>query len=230
MSFRWIVIILVVVAVIGGLAWLRYSWLPGSEKNRVSYSVGRTIGGNLRKESMDLNLIAMGFGIRDALSGEAGLLTRDEHHRIQTSLQRDMVEKAKVKAKHVGEAMKRESAVFLAENKEKEGVITLASGLQYTVIREGSGESPRMNDRVVSHYRGRLIDGTVFDESYSLDQPAIFPVNGVIAGWQEALQLMKVGALWEIFVPADMAYGESSPGPIPPNAALVFEIELLGIK
>ena len=230
MKFRWIVIILVVVAVIGGLAWLRYSWLVGSEKNRLSYSVGKTIGDNLRKESMDLNLIALGLGIRDALSGEAALLTRDQHHRIQSSLQREMGEKAKVKAKQVGKAMERESAVFLAENKEKEGVTTLASGLQYRVIREGSGESPRSNDRVIAHYRGRLIDGTVFDESYSLDQPAIFPVNGVISGWQEALQLMKVGAMWEIFVPADLAYGESSPGPIPSNSALIFEIEFLGIK
>jgi FKBP-type peptidyl-prolyl cis-trans isomerase FklB len=120
---------------------------------------------------------------------------------------------------------------FLAQNAKKEGVVTTASGLQYKVIKSGMGESPRPTDTVKVHYHGTLIDGTVFDSSVQRGQPISFPVNGVIPGWVEALQLMKVGDKWQLFIPARLAYGDRSPGPaIPPNSALIFEVELLGIE
>ena len=120
---------------------------------------------------------------------------------------------------------------FLAQNAKKEGVVTTASGLQYKVIQSGTGESPKLTDRVKVHYHGTLIDGTVFDSSVQRGQPIFFPVNGVIPGWVEALQLMKVGDKWRLFIPAKLAYGDQSPSPaIPPNSALIFEVELLGIE
>jgi FKBP-type peptidyl-prolyl cis-trans isomerase FklB len=120
---------------------------------------------------------------------------------------------------------------FLAENGKKEGVITTASGLQYKVLKSGSGESPRLTDRVKVHYHGTLIDGTVFDSSVQRGEPIVFPVGGVIPGWIEALQLMKVGDKWQLFIPANLAYGDRSPSPaIPPNSVLIFEVELLGIQ
>jgi len=122
-------------------------------------------------------------------------------------------------------------ATFLAENAKKEGVITTASGLQYKVIKSGTGESPRLTDTVKVNYQGTLIDGTVFDSSMRHGGPATFPINRVIPGWTEALQLMKVGDKWQLFIPANLAYGDQSPGPtIPPNSVLIFEVELLGIE
>ena len=129
------------------------------------------------------------------------------------------------------EANRQKGEAFLVENQKKEGVITLPSGLQYKVIEEGTGESPKPNDTVVTHYRGTLIDGKEFDSSYRRGEPASFPVNRVIAGWTEALQLMKVGAKWQLFIPPELAYGERGAGrAIGPNAALIFEIELVEIQ
>lgn len=123
------------------------------------------------------------------------------------------------------------SETFLAQNAKKEGVKTTASGLQYKVIQSGTGESPKLTDRVKVHYHGTLIDGTVFDSSVQRGQPISFPVGGVIPGWVEALQLMKVGDKWQLFIPAKLAYGDQSPSPaIPPNSVLIFEVELLGIE
>jgi len=122
-------------------------------------------------------------------------------------------------------------AAFLAANAKKEGVITTASGLQYKIIKSGTGESPKLTDTVKVYYQGTLIDGTVFDSSMQHGGPATFPISGVIPGWTEALQLMKVGDKWQLFIPANLAYGGRSPGPaIPPNSVLIFEVELLGIE
>ena len=130
-----------------------------------------------------------------------------------------------------GEKNKREGETFLAENSKKEGVVTTPSGLQYRVITEGTGKQPSANSTVTVHYRGKLLDGTEFDSSYKRGEPATFPLSGVIAGWTEALQLMKVGSKYELFVPANLAYGErGSRGAIPPNATLIFEVELLAVK
>lgn len=134
-------------------------------------------------------------------------------------------------AKKVGEKNKREGDVFLAENKKKPGVKTLPSGLQYKVLKEGTGRTPKKADTVVTHYRGTLLDGKEFDSSYRRGEPATFPLNHVSRGWTEALQLMKVGSKWELLVPAQLAYGENGAGSdIGPNATLIFEVELLGIK
>ena len=130
-----------------------------------------------------------------------------------------------------GAAQADAGAAFLAANAKKDGVVTTASGLQYKVLKSGAGESPKAADRVKVHYHGTLIDGTVFDSSVQRGEPAVFPVNAVIPGWVEALQLMKVGDKWQLFIPAGLAYGDRSPGPgIPPNSVLIFEVELLGIE
>ena len=130
----------------------------------------------------------------------------------------------------MGSANKKADIEFLAKNKKEKGVKTLASGLQYQIIKAGTGASPKATDTVVTHYRGNLIDGKVFDSSYKRGQPATFPVNGVIKGWTEALQKMKVGGKWKLFIPSELAYGEKGPASIGPNSVLIFEIELLEIK
>lgn len=147
-------------------------------------------------------------------------------------MQQEEMEAKMAKQREQAESSGKAGVDFLAANKEKEGVITLESGLQYKVLKSGDGESPSLNDTVVTHYRGTLIDGTEFDSSYNRGEPATFPVTGVISGWTEALQLMKVGDKWQLFIPSELAYGANprAGGPIPPHAALIFEIELLGIE
>ena len=140
-----------------------------------------------------------------------------------------MAEKADAEAKVAGAANKKEGDAFLAANKSKPGVKTLASGLQYKVLKEGTGATPKLGDTFKAHYRGTLLNGTEFDSSYNRE-PLVLPVKRVIPGWQEALQLMKVGSKWQLFVPANLAYGESGQRDIPPNSVLVFEMELLGIE
>ena len=148
-----------------------------------------------------------------------------------TELQKELMEKQAERNKQLAEKNKTEGEAFLAQNSKKEGVKTLPSGLQYKVIKEGTGKTPKADDTVVTNYRGTSIDGTEFDSSYKRGQPATFPVKGVIAGWTEALQLMKEGSKWELFIPSNLAYGERGAGNfIGPNAALVFEIELITVK
>jgi FKBP-type peptidyl-prolyl cis-trans isomerase FklB len=141
------------------------------------------------------------------------------------------MEKQAERTKQLAEKNKKEGEAFLAANKTKEGIKTLPSGLQYKVIKEGTGKTPTAEDTVVTNYRGTLTDGTEFDSSYKRGQPATFPVKGVIPGWTEALQLMKEGSKWELFIPSNLAYGEQGAGGvIGPNAALIFEIELISVK
>ena len=145
--------------------------------------------------------------------------------------QQEIQNKQIAKMKEASEKNAKEGAAFLAENKNKEGVITLESGLQYKVLKSGDGPSPKETDTVVTHYRGNLINGEIFDSSYKRGQPATFPVSGVIAGWTEALQKMKVGDKWQLFIPSNLAYGENGAGQkIGPNEVLIFELELLEIK
>jgi FKBP-type peptidyl-prolyl cis-trans isomerase FklB len=142
-----------------------------------------------------------------------------------------MMAKQQELAKMAGEKNQKEGEAFLAENKKKEGVITLPSGLQYKVIKAGSGNKPKATDTVTVHYQGTLVNGTEFDSSYRRGQPVSFPVNGVIPGWTEALQLMEAGAKWQIVIPSNLAYGDRGAGPqIGPNATLIFEIELISIQ
>ena len=202
------------------------------QKNRVSYSIGVNIGNNLRQDSIAFNPDALLRGLMDASRDSAERLMSDTEMQstlmaLQDSMQKKQMEDARV----TGEKNKLMGEAFLAANGKKDGIITRPSGLQYRVMTEGTGKSPSATSTVTVHYRGKLLDGTEFDSSYKRGEPATFPLNGVIAGWTEALQLMKVGSKYELFIPADLAYGErGSRGSIPPNAALIFEVELLDVK
>jgi len=201
-----------------------------SEENKVSYIIGFQIGSNLRQDSLTIDQKVFLAGLNQGLDGGESLISQEEATQVMTSLQANMQEKAAAKQKEDLEKNAGEGEKFLAENAKKEGVVVLESGLQYKVIEEGSGESPKATDTVVTNYRGTLIDGTEFDSSYKRGEPAKFPVNRVIQGWTEALQLMKPGAKWELYVPSDLAYGASGAGGmIGPNATLIFEIELIGL-
>jgi len=191
-----------------------------NQKEKMSYIIGMDIGNNLKKQSVEVDPNILAKGIGDALAGGKPLLTEQEIRETMAGFQKEMAAKKK-----------KEGEAFLAENKKKDGVKTLPSGLQYKVIKKGSGKKPTSSDTVATNYRGTLVDGTEFDSSYRRGQPATFPVKGVIPGWTEALQLMEVGSKWQLFVPSNLAYGERGAGPnIGPNATLIFEIELISIQ
>ena len=197
------------------------------QKDKVSYVIGMDIGNNLKKQSVSVNSKIVAKGIEDALAGAKPLLTEQEVQETMMAFQKEMM----AKQAEVAKKNKTEGEAFLAENKKKEGVKALPSGLQYKVIKAGTGKKPKLNDTVTVHYRGTLIDGTEFDSSYKRGQPVTFQVNGVIPGWTEALQLMEQGAKWQLFIPSNLAYGEKGAGGvIGPNATLIFEIELISIQ
>jgi FKBP-type peptidyl-prolyl cis-trans isomerase FklB len=200
-----------------------------TEMEKVSYIIGTQIAGNLKKAEIDVNLESLMQGLKDALEGTKLEISQAEMTKIYTAWQQKM--RAKQAAKQAEEATKNLAAgtAYLEANKAKEGVKVLPSGLQYKVITEGTGNTPTGDDKVKTHYRGTLIDGTEFDSSYKRNQPAEFPVKGVIKGWTEALQLMKEGGKWELYIPADLAYGQRGRPGIPANSTLVFEIELIEI-
>ncbi len=189
------------------------------------------LGANLHKQSVPVDPNIMARGLKDALAGGKTLLTEEEARAAITAVQNDMREKQQAKMQVAGDANKKEGEAFLADNKSKEGVVALPSGLQYKVLKEGNGPKPTATDSVVCNYRGTLINGTEFDSSTKHGGPATFPVNGVIKGWTEALQLMPVGSKWQLFVPSDLAYAERGAGAdIGPNATLIFEVELVSIQ
>ena len=193
--------------------------------------MGMNFGAGLRKQSIDIDPAILARGLRDAFSNGKTLLTEDEARAILTQLQSDLRKKQQDLAQQAGDANKKEGIAFLAANKTKDGVVTLPSGLQYKVLQAGAGPKPAPTDTVVCNYRGTLLDTTEFDSSYKRGQPATFPVNGVIKGWTEALQLMPVGSKWQLFIPSELAYGErGAGGQIGPNATLIFEVELLSIQ
>jgi len=201
------------------------------QKDKVSYSMGINIGNNLERQSIDVNPDAFMQGIKDALSGGDTLMTEQEVNETMMNFQKEMAAKRVERLKELGEKNKKEGEAFLSENKKKEGVTTLPSGLQYKVIKEGTGNTPKLTDTVTVNYRGTLIDGSEFDSSYRRGKPATFPVKGVIAGWTETLQLMKVGSKWQLFIPPHLAYGERGAGRlIGTNATLIFDVELLSIE
>jgi len=201
------------------------------QKDRESYSLGYQFGENLKNQSMDINLEVYTSGIRDALGRKDPQMSREEISSTIMSLrQRIMAEQQKA-FEEQGAKNLSEGKAFLAENQKKEGVKTLPSGMQYKVLSEGSGKTPKATDTVTVHYRGTLIDGKEFDSSYKMDKPAIFQVNGAIPGWTEALQLMKEGTKWQLFIPPELAYGERGTGSrIPPNSTLIFEVELISVN
>ncbi|MGE5558824.1 MAG: FKBP-type peptidyl-prolyl cis-trans isomerase [Bacillota bacterium] len=202
-----------------------------SQKDKASYTLGVSVGKNLKGSGLEINKKALFRGIADGLADKKNLLSDGEMQEIFAATQQEIMIKQQERSAQQGAKNKQEGEAYLTANKKKPGVITLPSGLQYKVIKEGGGRSPKITDTVLAHYRGTLIDGTEFDSSYKRGQAASFPVSGVIRGWTEALQMMKVGSKWELYIPADLAYGEQGAGQmIGPNAVLIFEVELVGIK
>ena len=201
------------------------------QKEKISYIIGMDIGTNFKRQSIDIDPDILGRGIKDGLSGAKPLLSEQEAKEVLAAFEKVMKGKQEESRKAIGEKNKKEGEVFLAENKTKEGVKTAPSGLQYKVIKPGTGKKPQATDTVTVNYRGTLVDGTEFDSSYRRGKPATFPVSGVIPGWTEALQLMEEGAKWQIIIPSKLAYGEQGAGQmIGPNATLIFEVELISIQ
>jgi FKBP-type peptidyl-prolyl cis-trans isomerase len=195
-----------------------------TDKEKASYALGLQIGENLKDAGFtDLDLTQLAKGLADIFSSAKPAIAPEDAQTAIRSYHRAMMTKAADDNKQQGEA-------YLAANKAKEGVKTLESGLQYKVLKSGTGATPKATDMVTTHYKGTLIDGTQFDSSYDRGEPAMFPVNGVIKGWTEALQRMKVGDKWQLVIPSDLAYGPDGRPGIPPNAVLVFEVELLSIE
>ncbi|HTP41341.1 MAG TPA: FKBP-type peptidyl-prolyl cis-trans isomerase [Nitrospiria bacterium] len=204
--------------------------VPTSKEDKISYSIGVDIGTSMKRQGLELNADQMAAGLKDSLSGGKTKLSADEVKKILTDYQQELQAKAQEHEQMLAEKNKKDGEAFLAENKKKPGVKTLPSGLQYKVITDGKGPIPKASDTVTTNYKGTLIDGTEFDSSYKRGEPATFPVSGVIKGWTEALQMMKVGSKWELYVPPDLAYGPRGAGQvIGPNSTLVFEVELLSI-
>jgi len=202
-----------------------------SQKDKISYIIGVDLGKNFQKQEIAIDADILAQGIKDGISDAKPLLSEQEVRETLAGFQAEMTAKQMELAKKRGEKNKKEGEAFLAENQKKEGVKTLPSGLQYIIMKAGTGNSPKLTDEVTVHYRGTLIDGTEFDSSSRRGKPETLPVNGVIPGWTEALQLMQVGAKWQLFVPANLAYGERGAGrEIGPNAVIIFEIELISIQ
>src|SRR5712671_1788211 len=202
-----------------------------TQKEKFSYALGMNLGMSLKKQSVEVDPVILSQGLKAALAGGKALLSPEEAQATLMEVQNDLRKKQQEKMQVAGEANKKEGAAFLASNKTKEGVVTLPSGMQYKILKEGTGPKPTATDSVVCNYRGTLINGTEFDSSYKRGQPATFPVVGVIKGWTEALQLMPVGSKWQLVIPSSLAYGErGAGGDIGPNATLVFEVELMSIQ
>jgi FKBP-type peptidyl-prolyl cis-trans isomerase len=202
-----------------------------TDKDKASYAIGVNIGKQMHKDSVDVDPAIISRGMKDAIAGGKLLLTDDEMKIALTKFSGELRAKQEQAMQKAGEINKKAGDDFLAQNKTKEGVVALPDGLQYKILKEGTGPKPTANDTVVCNYRGTLLDGTEFDSSYKRGQAATFPVSGVIKGWTEAVQLMPVGSKWQLFLPADLAYGNRGAGQdIGPNATLIFEVELLSIQ
>lgn len=202
-----------------------------TSKEKLSYAIGAQIGTDMKRQALDIDPEVLSKGFRDGFRGSKMLLTDQEMREAISGLQQKMAARHADRMREVAAKNKQQGNAFLAENKKKDGVKVLPSGLQYKVIKEGTGKTPKADDAVTVNYRGTLLDGTEFDSSYKRGEPATFPVKGVIKGWTEALQAMKVGSKWQLFIPSELAYGEQGAGrTIGPNATLLFEVELLGIK
>lgn len=208
---------------------------PKTQQEKASYAIGANIGKGMKKDGVVIDTKMLSRGLNDAITGKKLAMTDEEMQAALTTLSNEVKTRLEAEAKAAAEANKKVGEDFLAANKTKDGVVTLPSGLQYKILTEGTGPKPTATDQVVCNYRGSLIDGTEFDNSYKRGQPATFPVDKVIKGWTEALQLMPVGSKWQLFIPSNLAYGERGAGQrgadvIPPNSALIFEVELVSIK
>lgn len=198
----------------------------------ISYSIGAMIGRNLKQQGMALDADVLAGAIGDALVDRTLALTDEQMEAVLKALQETMASQQVAHIQKLAAENKAAGDAFLAQNKSRKGVVALASGLQYEVITEGTGAKPKATDKVTTHYKGTLLDGTTFDSSYDRGEPASFQLDQVIKGWTEALQLMTVGSKYRLFVPAELAYGEAGAqgSPIGPNSTLIFEVELLKIN
>lgn len=197
-----------------------------TDKAKVSYTIGQQIGQQLKRSGLEIDADVLAASISDVMAGKESRLKPEEMKAAMMKAQQDQAQKEA----EAGKANKEKGEKFLADNKAKPGIKTTASGLQYETLSEGKGAVPKATNTVKVHYKGTLIDGTKFDSSYDRGEPAEFPLNGVIKGWTEGIQLMKVGGKARFFIPSELAYGEHSPSSIPPNSVLIFEVELLDIK
>ncbi len=201
-----------------------------TEKEKVSYMIGMDMAQGLGQVKDEIDLNVLFEAVRTQLAGGKSLMTAEESQTVRNDFMNKMRSQQEAKSKALAETNKAEGEKFLAANKSKPGVTTTASGLQYKVITAGKGKKPAATSQVKVHYSGTLIDGTKFDSSYDRGQPAEFALNGVIAGWTEALQLMNEGSKYQLFIPSNLAYGDTPrPGPIGPNAMLIFDVELLAV-
>jgi FKBP-type peptidyl-prolyl cis-trans isomerase len=198
---------------------------------KISYVLGQEIGNSFKEAPVEIDLDIFMQGINDSLKDRKSPLDADETNQIKQEFSRQVQENRQKQMAALSEKNREDGAAFLATNKNKEGVVTTDSGLQYKILNQGEGSKPKQSDKVTVHYRGTLLDGTEFDSSYKREKPATFQVNGVIRGWTEALQLMSVGSKYRLFIPADLAYGNRGAGrKIGPNSMLIFDVELLGIE
>lgn len=228
---KHIVVTVISISLLFGICYAGEKQDLKDQKDKESYSLGYQFGQNLKAQDVEINLDVYISGIRDSLGGKDSLMSQEETRTTLSDLQKRIAAVRQKELKEKAEKNLSESKAFLAENGKKEGIKTLLSGLQYKVLAEGYGKMPKAEDTVTVHYKGTLIDGREFDASYKRGQPATFKVNGVIKGWSEALQLMKEGSKWQLYIPPDLAYGERAMGPqIPPNSALIFEVELISVK
>ena len=202
----------------------KFNFDEANELERVSYSIGINVATSKKSEGLDsINSFYISKGFQDVFENKDLAINIEESNKI-------IGEYFNKKQDAKNQRLAIDSKIFLEQNKQKDGVMTTESGLQYLILSEGRGNNPTLNDNVTVHYHGTLIDGTIFDSSVDRKQPATFPLNGVIPGWQEALQMMSVGSNWKIFIPSELAYGESGAGAIGPNSTLIFEVELLSIN
>lgn len=197
-----------------------------TNKQRYSYAIGQQVGKSINQQNIDIDIKVFMDSLHSAMKGEKSKLTEDEIKTAFMLLQKEMAEKQQ----KIAEQNKKTGEVFLAKNKKEKSVTVTSSGLQYKIITKGKGAIPSATDTVEVHYEGRLIDGTVFDSSYTRNKSTKFAVNQVIPGWTEALTLMPVGSTWELYIPADIAYGERAMASIPGNSTLIFKVELLNIE
>ena len=201
-----------------------------SNRDKASYSIGLNIGRDLKRQGLDLSIAKLAVGIADAVAGREPQISDDEMQKIMEEFGKEHTAKRVAEFKVAAEKNKKEGEEFLADNKRKDGVIALPSGLQYQIMNEGSGPKPTLNDKVKVHYHGTLLDGTIFDSSVNRGEPLEIGVSAVIPGWTEALMLMPVGSKWKVFIPSSLAYGDNQAGrDIKPGSTLVFEMELLEI-
>ena len=219
-----IALVVSVISSCQNLTQQKFNFDEANELEKVSYSIGINVATSIKSEGLDsINSFYISKGFQDVFENKDLAINIEESNKI-------IGEYFNKKQDAKNQRLAIDSKIFLEENKQKDGVMTTESGLQYLILSEGRGNNPTLNDNVTVHYHGTLIDGTIFDSSVDRKQPATFPLNGVIPGWQEALQMMSVGSKWKIFIPSELAYGESGAGAIGPNSTLIFEVELLTIN